>query len=57
MTELEELRAYHSYSEYKKVCQKHIQKIAGDRARIVELLENLNEEVEDEVYLLKVNAV
>ena len=57
MTEDQELTAYHSYAEYKNVCQKHIQDIGGDKARVVQLLEKLNEEVEDDVYLVKVNAV
>ena len=57
MTEDQELTAFHSYAEYKNVCQKHIQDIGGDKARVVQLLEKLNEEVEDDVYLVKVNAV
>ena len=56
-TEYQRLRTYNSYSEYKQICQKHLQTVGGDETKIVELFDFLNEDPENDVYLLKVNAV
>ena len=53
----EDLKTYCSYSEYKTICQKHLPAVNGDETKIVQLFDVLNEDPNDDIYLLKVNAL